>query len=202
MNNICTTCGKTFYARPSEVAVGWGKYCSVKCRSIDIQGPKHPLYGKPRPDLVLFNKSRKLDPIIIRKHQSEYNAKYYQNHKDEILVRIRAWASANKDRKRVAASKLRREIKREVLGHYAGGDPKCVCCGETILEFLTIDHLNGGGSRQREQLNCRRNTISFFRWLRKNGYPSGYQTLCMNCNSAKSWWGECPHKRIYRELPL
>lgn len=28
----CTICGNTFYAKPSHVAKGWGKYCSKKCQ--------------------------------------------------------------------------------------------------------------------------------------------------------------------------
>ena len=33
-----------------------------------------------------------------------------------------------------------------------------------------------------------------YRWLEKNGFPSGFQTLCHNCNWAKSRGG-CPHQR-------
>ena len=32
-------------------------------------------------------------------------------------------------------------------------------------------------------------------WLVKNGYPSGYQVLCHNCNSLKSWPARTSVKR-------
>lgn len=28
----CTICGRSFYARPSHITKGWGKYCSQKCQ--------------------------------------------------------------------------------------------------------------------------------------------------------------------------
>ena len=33
------------------------------------------------------------------------------------------------------------------------------------------------------------------RWLKRNGYPAGYQVLCFNCNFAKHRKGACPHTR-------
>ena len=37
--------------------------------------------------------------------------------------------------------------------------------------------------------------FALYRYLQKNGHPPGYQVLCVNCNSAKSDSGICPHKR-------
>jgi hypothetical protein len=28
-----------------------------------------------------------------------------------------------------------------------------------------------------------------------NGFPSGFRTLCHNCNMAKGLYGTCPHER-------
>jgi ABC-type uncharacterized transport system substrate-binding protein len=37
----------------------------------------------------------------------------------------------------------------------------------------------------------------FYKWLARNGYPSGFQILCMNCNHGKSRnGGVCPHQRV------
>jgi len=30
----CLICGKDFYAKPNHLKVGWGKYCSNKCKFI------------------------------------------------------------------------------------------------------------------------------------------------------------------------
>ena len=82
-------------------------------------------------------------------------------------------------------------IKNEVFSHYAKGVPICACCGESGIWFLSIDHIIGGGNRERTTLN--RRGVSFWRWLRDNGYPSGYQVLCYNCNMAKRDKPKCPH---------
>jgi hypothetical protein len=57
---------------------------------------------------------------------------------------------------------------------------------------LSIDHVNGGGTEQRR--TGMKGSI-FYRWLKKEGYPRGYQVLCHNCNQAKGFYGECPHQR-------
>lgn len=31
---LCRICKKGFYAKPSHLKLGWGKYCSIKCRNI------------------------------------------------------------------------------------------------------------------------------------------------------------------------
>jgi hypothetical protein len=66
---------------------------------------------------------------------------------------------------------------------------KCVCCGETTIECLQIDHINGGGRKHKLSLK-----INFYAWLVKNKFPSGFQTLCANCNFAKARHGCCPHQ--------
>jgi len=77
----------------------------------------------------------------------------------------------------------RLEVKREVLGHYGKGKCACVNCGEARMVCLSIDHIDGGGNKQR--IGSLRTADTFYRWLRREGYPSGYQTLCMNCQFVK-----------------
>lgn len=74
---------------------------------------------------------------------------------------------------------------------YGSKSPKCACpgCNQNKLMFLTIDHINRGGTQQKKQLKLAGN--SFIRWLAKNSYPSGYQVLCHNCNMARGT-GKCP----------
>jgi hypothetical protein len=84
---------------------------------------------------------------------------------------------------------LRRRYRQEAFDAYGG---KCACCGESRYEFLTIDHPNGGGRRER-QLSFAPGGASFARWLARQGYPEGYRVLCHNCNSAYGYYGQCPH---------
>jgi hypothetical protein len=82
-------------------------------------------------------------------------------------------------------------IRNEVLIFYSENPPKCKCCGENTYEFLSIDHINGGGSKQKREILGSRNIYS---WLRHNNFPEGYQVLCHNCNLAKGFYGKCPHE--------
>ena len=77
----------------------------------------------------------------------------------------------------------RREQKRSVLGYYSHTQkPTCVRCGFDDIRALSIDHINGGGHQMRTQ-DKKHNQI--YKWLKDNDYPSGYQTLCMNCQFIK-----------------
>lgn len=79
-----------------------------------------------------------------------------------------------------------------VLSHYCGGVPSCACCGETIFQFLAIDHIDGGGLKSRKSLGLRSST-ELYRYLENEGYPPGYRVLCHNCNLAIGFYGYCPH---------
>ena len=80
-----------------------------------------------------------------------------------------------------------RELKEEVIGNYGG---KCSCCGETQTEFLSIEHINGGGKKHRNSLKQ-----GFYYWLKSQRYPKdNFELLCYNCNMAKGFYGYCPHK--------
>jgi hypothetical protein len=79
------------------------------------------------------------------------------------------------------------------LKAYSDGKPCCVCCGEDKVEFLVIDHVDGGGNKQRKELGRRWAGTQFFRWLHLQGYPKGYRVLCHNCNFSLGAYGYCPH---------
>ena len=68
--------------------------------------------------------------------------------------------------------------------------PACTCCGEEALEFLTLDHVNGGGCEERRKYPA----TMLFRRLRREGFPVGYRTLCYNCNNSYGMYGYCPHQ--------
>jgi hypothetical protein len=86
------------------------------------------------------------------------------------------------------------------------GGCKCTCprCGETDLEFLSLDHINlDGGAHRREVSPGRKDWGGhhLFRLLRRQGWPPGYQVLCMNCNFGRTRnGGVCPHISPSRPL--
>ena len=79
----------------------------------------------------------------------------------------------------------------------AYGGYRCACCGIVEPVFLCLDHINNDGAKMRKIHGC---GPKFYSWLKKQGYPRGFQVLCWNCNSAKTF-GECPHKKSAQEIP-
>lgn len=76
------------------------------------------------------------------------------------------------------AKRLRQDIRLEVMANYGG--PVCVGCGETELEVLQMDHINGGGRKHVQSDGVKGKGLC--RWLRDNGFPPGFRVLCANCN--------------------
>lgn len=82
------------------------------------------------------------------------------------------------------------KLRKIVISHYSLGENKCACCGENQFEFLTVDHIDGGGTKHRKQIG----RGALCEWLVSNKFPKGFQILCYNCNCTKGIYGECPHK--------
>lgn len=89
--------------------------------------------------------------------------------------------------RKIRTAKLR--LKDEVIAAYGGY--RCNCCGTEHKVFLCIDHVNNDGAEQRR---AGIDGVQLHRWLKKNGFPEGYQVLCFNCNFARQF-GPCPCKQ-------
>ncbi len=87
--------------------------------------------------------------------------------------------------------------KKEIYDHYGN---RCNCCGETEVHFLSIDHINNDGYKQRAYRNGKRGYWSSYRvyeYIIKNNFPTDLQLLCMNCNYGKKQnKGVCPHQTM------
>jgi len=87
------------------------------------------------------------------------------------------------------SSSYHRRVKLKVIEGYGGA---CQCCGESRMEFLTIDHINGNGRAERAKYPGG----ALYRLLLKEGCPTeNHRLLCMNCNFALGRFGYCPHER-------
>ena len=103
----------------------------------------------------------------------ERYADYHNKHRDRVLERM----------------KQRHDKQRELALETLGG--RCVCCGETNPCFLTVDHVNGNGSKLRRTAGHN----SIYKWLIRNKFPDGFQVLCNNCNHGRYRnGGICPHQ--------
>lgn len=109
--------------------------------------------------------------------QSKYSSKKRETNPQWVL----------KERQR--AREYWRNLRVQALSVYGAA---CACCGEAQDEFLSIDHVNNDGAAHRRSLKTR--GAGIWKWLRDQGYPRNFQTLCMNCNFGKHKnGGVCPH---------
>lgn len=125
---------------------------------------------------------RKTDGLPCYRRECKLcSRKRIKSHRDKDPERRKGWARAWHHRLRL-----------QCLLHYSRGTLKCACCGEGMVDFLTIDHVNNDGCKHRKTIGGASNICA---WLKRNGFPNGFQVLCFNCNSAKGAYGVCPHQR-------
>ena len=74
------------------------------------------------------------------------------------------------------------ELKERVLTYYGGNKLACVKCGFSDVRALSLDHMR---AKSPEQVILHKASESLYRYLEGNGFPGGYQTLCMNCQFIK-----------------
>jgi len=119
--------------------------------------------------------------------------KYHADPQQERQVSAE-WARANRER----IAQRAKERRLEALRRYSSTpEPSCACCGEVMLAFLTFEHIGGGGGQHRRETGGG----GFLSWLRTNGYPPGFEVLCMNCNLGRRVnGGICPHDELARQL--
>ena len=126
-----------------------------------------------------------------REQLREANRKDYAAHRDQRREYNQAWWNSHKEHYHDLLRQRRIRLKEAALDAYGGR--VCVCCEEAHLEFLTLDHIMGGGSKHRSSVSHWGN--DFYRWLKLQDYPPGYRVLCMNCNFALGKHGYCPHNK-------
>lgn len=138
----------------------------------------------------------------------ERTGRYYKENIERVKTRVKTYNTANKDKvskNRIEYAKKNRvtinsrirekrlELRKFIISHYGG---KCDCCGETIFEFLSFDHRDGGGRKHRKGFS---NAVAFFRWIINNDFPDTIRILCHNCNQSLGSYGYCPHNKTVKE---
>ena len=123
-------------------------------------------------------RSRGLDSICIECKRRRASVRHHANYEE------------NKNRNNQKALLKRRKLRKDIIQAYGG---KCVCCGEAEEAFLVIDHIDGGGTKERREPG--KGGVAFYWFLKTNCFPEGYQVLCANCNMAKERLEGCPHQK-------
>lgn len=164
-------------------------------KSIEEERTYHRNYYKNH-----IEKFRALNRGYAGTHKEERNAYYKKYMEDpDNIKKVRAqqlkWYREHKDRVQKRMIEKRGDIKREVLAHYGGDLNRATCfnCGEQRLDCLSIDHINNDGASHRKGMR-NKGGQAFYSWLKRNNYPTGYQTLCMNCQ----WIKQLEYTKLHR----
>lgn len=132
-----------------------------------------------------------------KEKEREYNLRSYEKHKEKHLLKNREWCKKNRERRRetqrLSARKRNRAFKECALKYYGDGKLKCVLCGESRIDALSIDHIYGGGNKERKKTGMI--GPRFYKWLIDNEFPDGFRTLCMNCQF-------CERAKMYEQRLL
>jgi len=133
----------------------------------------------------------------MTKKQKVRNHRYYVRNREAKLAKARRYRIENPELAKATKHasyykyaardhKQRLQLKREVLTFYGNGICACVKCGFADMKALCIDHINDNGATERKALGTS-SSGSFYKYLRRNSFPLGYQTLCANCNQIKEY---------------
>lgn len=145
----------------SSQAVDGLNYCCRQCQNESLQ------------------RSRAANP---EKHR-ESSSRWTRENREKSRAKNNRWRAAHLEQEQEQGRQWRDENRAAVFAHY--GDT-CTCCGSA--ERPTIDHIAGDGKERR--LEHGRGT-SFYCWLVLNGFPEGFQTLCLPCNMSKGRGERC-----------
>lgn len=122
-----------------------------------------------------------------------YRAKMRQRRADLLGGMTQEQAAQFRKAQAEKSVRVNASLRRDVFKAYGGF--KCACCGEREPAFLSIDHVNNDGASMRKSGVHGRGGTQFYQWLRRQGFPAGFQVLCMNCNVGKHRnGGICPHQ--------
>lgn len=112
-----------------------------------------------REEKALYDKNRY---PLVRERKLAQSKKY----RLENPEKVREW-------NRIKIARLRKEVF-DLL------DGKCFACGFSDKRALQIDHVNGGGNKERKN---HKSTYGYLKFVLKN--KGKYQILCANCNWIK-----------------
>ena len=174
---------------------------------------------RPKLSLIRSDMAIPSEGLEGREEVRSYMQRYRDKNRDKYNAYQREWRTKNKailsarwiERRRLGIAAMTKEelkafriaevektrqyhsaVKEIVFSHYGW---VCACCGEKERAFLSIDHVNNDGYKERDG-GRKRSSNNLYRKIRRHGFPNTYQVLCMNCNFGKRMNnGICPHKQ-------
>lgn len=190
----CTKCGETKplaeFGRDKVRQDGLTPWCK------ECKREQNRRYRKANPEKVSeYNRQwAEANPS----KRLEHKRRYREGNRDKEREGRRRYREQNRDKELERIRRYHDSTKATVLDHYGRS---CACCGST--ENPTIDHVNGGGEAHRREIG----QSQLYRWLIRNGFPEGFQTLCSPCNCSKGTGTACrinhqPERAPARPIPL
>ena len=122
--------------------------------------------------------------------KKRYNKSYYKKNRDHMIEVAKKWHKNNRERAAEYQRNSNHKMRSSIINHYG---KRCVCCGETNIEFLSIDHIQGNGKVHRKKYGVGR---KFYLYIIRNNFPPSLRVLCYNCNLSRGFVGYCPHESI------
>jgi hypothetical protein len=110
---------------------------------------------------------------------------YYWRHREKLLEANRKYSRENRGKINLSLKKYRRRLRKEALEKLGG---KCSRCGFSDWRALQIDHIKGGGSRERKE--TKQASEGLHRLILRTPLKTlfgKYQLLCANCNWIKKY---------------
>lgn len=149
----------------------------------DIPDDERPLTGFFRcgkmPKAEIYQK----DPARHARSSREW----YHLHKDRTRPHRKAirqrYEAANREKMSQKASGVHYRKKLKVLVHLGGAC--CVRCRFSDLRVLQIDHIHGGGCKERRSIGGYNGILNRILSMSPDQAKQEYQVLCANCNVIK-----------------
>jgi hypothetical protein len=162
-------------------------WCSIKYKALSLGLIRYSVENNTKP-CCACHEIKTLDQFSG--HSMGRNGKRSKC-KDCLSVDGKKYYQENVEKEHNRGREKYRQLRIDVFNHYGN---LCNCCGESEFEFLTIDHIIMSRTEHRKQTKGNAAGSCLYLWLRKNNFPDGFQTLCMNCNYSKFRHGQCIHK--------
>jgi len=126
----------------------------------------------------------------MAKSQAELAAsqRYKKKHADQIRAAQQKYRQTERAKvlSRATQRKANARLKVEVLIHYGNGQLKCCWqdCDVVDVDMLSLDHINNDGCKEQDRKESggrgQKKSKGIYRRVKREGYPSGFQTLCLN----------------------
>ena len=178
---ICKVCGNIFF--------GYGKLCSDYCRYLN-----HEQYVLTRRGSYKPTPPSTCNCVNCKKE-------FLSKNRNKKTCSVACSKKLQLQTSRVSMNRRRHKHYNDILYHYSNGEMKCACCGESHLEFLTLDHI----IPVHRKINKRINNYSLYVKLKHENFPPGYQVLCFECNWLKNTYPQifcyAHHPELYTTVP-